>query len=325
MGKKNTIAQLLTNDKERKSKAQQIQTLYQCYLDGVNKEKTFEDLIKHLEEFSYGRVKEILKKSPHYSLQDVEDIIQETSLSILDLLEKHRTNHENMDAFPWYARRIYENKATDFVRESYRKKGDLPTRTLGILTEEGKEIDIIGKNNIEEAEEESYERAKLSVIRKLRCLYCDTMMNHDTEPQKLLALCYGRLIFLLDHMYRCGTVSKTLSSPKWAQAQMEGQTLISLSEKSQGVIRKYIHRELAWGQPFREYMPQTSPYHPFLPWEALVYTDHFTLAQTSNWIESIQKSIVKDAKKKIRSDAELLAEVLSCEESFYGELGGKTR
>lgn len=141
----------------------------------------------------------------------------------------------------------------------------------------------------------------------LTCL--EEIMNYSGEPQKVLALMYGKIIFQVvkdfgnnSPLAMQAKKSSKLASPLWAHARMGRDSLQQLGNSSQAVVARFYDRSLRWGPIFTGYMNQTCDVVSGYKWGQIIYTDTYTLSQTSNWIESINKSITQRACRRLVRD-----------------------
>ena len=322
MERKAHIEKIIHEDRERKSLSSRIQQIYEQAIGGENEEEALGKLLPLMKQLVQGSVKEILRNSPHGNACDVDDALQEGHMSLVTTLREHREKGKKVEFFTAFAMRLYKNKAFDFVRNSYRTKGQQEELPLEMETDEGKTVDVVPAPVETYPEEILLSKEKQRLNRTLLMVYCKNMMEDTSPPQKMLALCYGRVLYLLS---RFGEVVKTLSSPKWAWEQVEKKSLEVLSNDSEKVLAKEIHWILKWGTDFRKALQE-----PTVPEEAkalgeAIYGELYTIKMLSDWMESMHKRVFKGAKKQILSDPHLLGEIVSMEEKFYDSLGGEIR
>lgn len=147
---------------------------------------------------------------------------------------------------------------------------------------------------------------------RLAMLYLSELMNYPYEPQKPLALMYGSVLFNLakfrggkDELSLAAKKSSKTNSPAWAHQKMGTQTLEALGEESARIVRQFYHSDLAWGQPFRENLQIPLADGTGRRCADIVYTQTYTSANTSNWIESIFESTMKKCAVRLAADPEL--------------------
>lgn len=143
----------------------------------------------------------------------------------------------------------------------------------------------------------------------LSTLLLTELMNYPDEPQKPLALMYGRILFQLakeygghDAISKAAQKSTKLSSPAWAHQRMGKLTLEVLGDKSEQVVQRCYDKTLVWGTHFRQYMLHTLEDGTNRTWAEIVYTETYTEGQTSNWIESISKSMTEKCARKLAAN-----------------------
>ncbi len=146
----------------------------------------------------------------------------------------------------------------------------------------------------------------------LSMLLLKELMNYPDEPQKPLALMYGRILFQLakeygghDAISKAAQKSKKDSSPAWAHQRMGKLTLEELGDKSEQVVQQCYDKTLVWGNHFRQYMLRSLADGTNRTWSEIVYTESYTEGQTSNWIESISNSMTEKCARKLFSDPDL--------------------
>ena len=146
----------------------------------------------------------------------------------------------------------------------------------------------------------------------LSSLFLKELMDYPDEPQKPLALMYGRILFQLAHEYgghdalsKAAQKSTKISSPTWAHQRMGKLTLEALGDKSQQIVQQCYDKTLVWGVSFRQYMLRPLNDGTDRTWSDIVYTKSYTESDTSDWIESISKSMREKCARKIASDPDL--------------------
>lgn len=148
---------------------------------------------------------------------------------------------------------------------------------------------------------------------QMSVLFLRELMDYPFEPQKPLALMYGNILFQLakeseekSELNEIARKSSKVSSPSWAHQAMGNMTLEQLGNLSERIIQQRCAEKLAWGIPFRDHMPQPINSDSDLTWREIVYTDMYTVANTSNWIESIQQSTMMKCAARLVADPDLL-------------------
>lgn len=152
---------------------------------------------------------------------------------------------------------------------------------------------------------------------RLATVYLQKLMDYPFEPQKPLAVMYGSCLFQLakvseseDPLSLAAKASTALSSTEWAFRKMGLSNLKALADISEKAVRQYYGTQLAWGSHFTGHMLQRSDDGLSYLWADIVYTQTYTRAQTSNWMESVSKSSIIKAAKAIMEHPELKEFVL---------------
>jgi hypothetical protein len=99
---------------------------------------------------------------------------------------------------------------------------------------------------------------------------------------------------------------------------MEDRNLSQLGDFSEQALLRFFGRPLLWGPAFRQHMQQPGPSGAQL-WGELVYTETYSENQTSDWIESITKTIVQKCASQTARDrdkVEFVEETFSCRNKF---------
>lgn len=147
---------------------------------------------------------------------------------------------------------------------------------------------------------------------RLSVLFLRELMDYPDEPQKPLALMYGRILFQLAHEYgghdalsKAAQKSTKNSSAAWAHQRMGNLTLEVLGGKSEQIVQQCYDKHLVWGGSFRQYMLLPLADGTDRTWADIVYTESYTESDTSNWIESISNSMTTKCARRLFSDPDL--------------------
>lgn len=147
---------------------------------------------------------------------------------------------------------------------------------------------------------------------RLSVLFLKELMDYSDEPQKPLALMYGRILFQLAHEYgghdalsKAAQKSTKNSSAAWAHQRMGNLTLEVLGDKSERIVQQCYDKHLVWGIPFRQYMLRSLADGTDRTWADIVYTESYTESDTSDWIESISNSMTEKCARRLFSDPDL--------------------
>lgn len=144
------------------------------------------------------------------------------------------------------------------------------------------------------------------------------LLNYTREPQKPLAVMYGNILFQLakfrgkDELSLAAKASTKVFSPTWAHARMGSRNLVELGDFSEQVLHRFFRKPMLWGPVFRHHMQQPSPVGNGL-WADIIYTETYSEGQTSDWIESITKTINQKCARQTAANQEIVEYV---EETF---------
>ena len=97
---------------------------------------------------------------------------------------------------------------------------------------------------------------------------------------------------------------------------MRGKNLGILSAEAQSSLQDFFDASLKWGKEYLAKLQEPSPCEGRPAWKYVVYTDEYTSKQTSDWTESIHRSVFNAALEIVEGDPTLLDEVLSSDLPF---------
>ena len=147
---------------------------------------------------------------------------------------------------------------------------------------------------------------------RLAILFIRELMNYPSDPPKPLALMYGNVLFQLykdyggeDALSMQAKKSPKISSPEWAHRRMGTATLSQLGTYAARVVQKYYDKSLSWGPDFNRHMAERTVGGIRRKWADIVYTETYTVENTSQWIESVFKSTVIKCSRKLAGNREL--------------------
>ena len=155
-------------------------------------------------------------------------------------------------------------------------------------------------------------------------LFLTELLNYTREPQKPLAVMYGNILFQLakfrgkDELSLSAKASTKVFSPTWAHARMGSRNLVELGDFSEQTLRRFFSKPMLWGPVFRHHMQQPSPVGNGL-WADIIYTETYSEGQTSDWIESITKTINQKCARQTAHNHEMVEyveETFSCRNKF---------
>ncbi len=168
------------------------------------------------------------------------------------------------------------------------------------------------------------EQERRKMAGQLSELFLTELMNYTREPQKPLAVMYGNVLFQLakfrgkDELSLAAKASTKVFSPTWAHARMGRRNLEELGDSSEQILCRFFSKPMLWGPVFRHYMQQPSPVGSGL-WADIIYTETYSEDQTSDWIESITKTINQKCARQMAQNQEMLdfvEETFSCRNKF---------
>ena len=100
---------------------------------------------------------------------------------------------------------------------------------------------------------------------------------------------------------------------------MGEKTLAQLVFEAQDSIQTHFDPTLRWSDRYLEKLREPSSCPGGLLWRDVVYTKAFTSGQTSNWAESIHKSVFHGALDIVQADPELMEEILRLDLPFRAQ------
>ncbi len=168
------------------------------------------------------------------------------------------------------------------------------------------------------------EQERRKMASQLSELFLTELLNYTREPQKALAVMYGHILFQLakfrgmDELSLTARASTKVFSPAWAHARMGSRNLMELGDFSEQVLCRFFSKRMLWGPAFRHHMQQPDPVGNGLLAD-IVYTETYSENQTSDWIESITKTINQKCARQAAQDQEMMEfveETFGCRNKF---------
>ena len=319
------------------------------------------DLILNTERLVAGIVCSALSRSAYFT-GDVEDALQDISLQFVSLVTADQQSGTRQPDIIKTIRSLYKKRSIDIVRSQYRENKDRTLLSLDELNtdQNGKIRDRFGANDEPTDEDRQLSAEKGDLSRRLLEIYLRTMLDYRNDPQKPLGLCFGRILYQLEMLYNPDEIElagikkaakdkrkkisdydkmlyafwdvqspATATSLSWAARKMDSKNLGMLSIESQNSLQAYFNPSLKWGKNFLARLQVPSPYKDGIAWKYVIYTDEFTPKQTSDWTESIHRSVFNASLEVVESDSLLLDEVLGSDLPFKTMMekvkGGKRR
>lgn len=343
---------------EQTSTEEKIRKLYDDYFS-TGSEESLNDLILNTEKLTANIVYKALSKSAYFT-GEVEDALQELDVQLIELLDEDRKKGNKREDIIRTIRAMYKNRAVSIVRTQYIQNARFTTVSMDKMNTdaEGKVRERFGSNDIITDEEQQMTAGRGSLSRQLLEIYLRTMLDYQYDPQKPLGLCFGRILYQLERLFdpeeieAAGTKQllrdtrkktdnytkaleafwdvqnpATTTSIAWATRRMAGKNLGVLTVESQRSLQKCFEPTLRWSDHYLQKLQTPSPYKGGTPWKYVVYSEEFTSKQTSDWTESIHKSVFLTSMDIIESDPILTEELLSSGLPFRGpgkkKKGGK--
>lgn len=138
------------------------------------------------------------------------------------------------------------------------------------------------------------------------------VLNYTGEPQKVMALMYGSIMYQLaketesvDPYAAAAAKSTRVTSAAWAHKRMGYATMQELSDEAERTIQYHLGKNLSWGSAFRQKLEEKPYCSDEEKWGDVVYTKTFVEHETTRWIESIMKSMTVKLMDEIKNDPEL--------------------
>lgn len=162
------------------------------------------------------------------------------------------------------------------------------------------------------------EEERRKMANQLSELFLTELLNYNREPQKPLAVMYGNILFQLakvrgnDDLSLAAKASTKVYSPSWAHARMGRRNLVELGDFSERLLFRFFSSPMLWGPVFRQHLQQPGPAGEGL-WADIIYTENYSEKQTSDWMESITKTINQKCARQMAQNREMVEYV---EETF---------
>ena len=293
---------LLCMNTRNQTCSQKAQALYERYRATKNG-SDLSDLLTYVSAACEKVISDQLWAADRFSREDVLDIQQDATLHLL----LHFQNEQPEDYCNYvltYCKRAYKNKTTDFLRRFSSFQGARNTLPLEKQNEDGEVYEIYGEDSLEQERWRRERQLRCQAAIQLQIEYCRLMMDYRREPQKALALCYGRVLYQLEYFEKNYSLSDFLTEPAVAHARMGQRNLEALALDSETSLSRLLETPLRWSPAYRENLQQKSPYRDQAFWKDLVYVKEFTTVQTSHWVDSIGASVCNKLRKSLEHNAQ---------------------
>lgn len=322
------------------STEEKLYRLYDLYCE-TGCEDYLGDILLNAEKIGFGIAYNKLKQCSHFRRSDFMDYLQEISEMFLKKLRSDHEKKYRQENIVFTIRSFYRHRAEDLRDALASRYNGRATVSLEALnqTPDGKTIEKISTE--EEPSEEELIREKAELCNTITRLYIQTMLGRDDSPQRVMALCYARILYQLEMRYDGSRIEhhaekliakdtrvkytdfekmsiafsavqtpKKPSSPGWALERMGCQTLLELTADSQSSLQEHFDESLSWQKPFLANLTNPSACDKTRLWKDIVYTEHFTEKQTSAWANSVHMSVYNQLMDLIEQDADLDYDVM---------------
>lgn len=331
----------ITRGLEQRTNEEKLIHLYARYC--VTGEKDcLSDILLYAEKLCWRIAWSRLSNNTFFKMSEFEDCLQELAVQLLEQLKRDFDHCIKQENIVGRIRSHYSNRSISIYRKLCQNEPTENAISLDELNtgEDGKPKDpgIIVEPPIADSDDQD-EQKELS--QSLFRLYLENMLNYKGEPQKVLSLCYARVLYHLqsqldpDEIERLAEriiaqddrsqtddeikhieaiqkaqVRKTATSVIWARKRMADKTILFLTDESESVLKAHYHAGLCWGDEIRASLDEHSPYCDGSIWGNLVYTDVFSEKDTTAWAQSIHASVTHAVCKQINDTPELRKLVL---------------
>ena len=327
----------ITRGLEQASNTEKLYNLYERYC-ATGSAEYLNDIILVAERLGMNIAFARLAEIPHFSKSDFEDCLQELSAILFRVLEKDYKEGTRQRDIVWTIRSIYRKKTISIIRKFWRSNPTIVSYSIDEMneTEDGKTVEVIGGADDTPwyDPEDLFIRTDLHMI--LYRMYLNTMLRYNGEPQKVLSMCYARVLYHLELRYDPYEIEylaaakyanddrTTISdqekwieaiqetqnetkatSVKWARKKMEGKTIQTLLDESEYMLQKSYDPDLIWGPEVCSYLNIPSRFCGGLLWGAIRYTELFSESDTTAWAQSIHNSVADSVCKQICENPEL--------------------
>ena len=258
------------------------------------------------------------RTAQRYKLSGCDDADGEDALAIsieyIYLLLKEDRAAKNYCSYPIaHYLRIAHNKAIDNYFRKLKSQQNISLdaqRSEDDSSQLGEVLPEASHNPFANWVRPRWERDEKSS--RLTVMFLRELMDYPDDPPKPLALMYGNVLFQLykdyggkDTLSTMAKKSTKVSSPEWAHQRMGMATLLQLGAYAERVVQKCFSNDLTWGSGFNQHMLERTADGSQRKWADIIYTQAYTLGNTSNWIESIMKSTMTKCSRKMADQPEL--------------------
>lgn len=325
--------------REQASDEQTLMELYERYLQ-TGDTKSLNSLIQCAERLGHGIAYHVLQMSSHFKTADFEDYLQEISLRLYQKLERERASGAQQDNILYTVRRFYRLRAWDIINwlaTRQKRNGESVSLDTALQeTDDSRQTDRVSLSVELQQEDPALVSERTALCGRLIHLYLEDMLAYEREPQKVLAVCFARVLYQIESLYdpdeivraseervkkdtrkrvdettkrleatRAAQTPATATSVGWAMRRMWGQNLASLTSEAQRSLQKNYDPTLVWGHKMVEQLSEPSTWDETWSWGEIVYTEAFTTKQTSQWSDTVHRALVHQLCAQIQTDPEL--------------------
>lgn len=332
----------ITRGLEQRTNEEALIHLYARYC--VTGEKDcLSDILLYAERLCWRIAWNKLANNTFFRPSDFEDVLQDLGAELCEKLQEDLEQCIMQENIVGRIRSFYANRSIDTFRKLCKTLPTSDARSFDELNEdeEGNPKDTIGGEDPTPFVDPDDSIAQGDLSQSLYRMYLSIMLNYSGEPQKVLSLCYARVLYHLqaqldpdeierlaekyylkdartqteDEVKRIEAIQKaqerkTATSVKWARSRMAQKAIIALTDESESVIKANYFEELQWGDKMRSTLNNRSPFCNGSIWGDLVYTEVFSEEDTTAWAQSIHTSVTETLCRQIIDDPQLKELVL---------------
>lgn len=284
---------------------QDIRSAYEEFMEKGDIE-TRDFLIEKIMTFCRIKVKRLAYHTEAKVKQaDIEDVVGISCLTMLEELEKRRSENKYIENIMGFISIVCSNKFADRQRELYKLKdpetgeGYIPI-SLETPREDGT---TLGSNIGGNPHYKPWDDARRQFAATAVLIYVKAFLSLEVPPQSSLALFYARL---LPHIRGSVDDNKTTSVSE-AFRVMGKKTVETLADESEREIKEAFLKSLGWSKYFRTHLDdEMMTVTGNVPLRKIVYTEKFTTSETEHWSTAVHKGCVKKVSEIVRQNKEII-------------------
>lgn len=282
-----------------------IRSAYKEFMEKGD-EETRDFLIEKIMTFCRMKVKRLAYHTEAKVKQaDIEDVVSISCLTMLEELEKRRSENKYIENIMGFISIVCSNKFADRQRELYKLKdpetgeGYTPI-SLETPREDGT---TLGSNIGGNPHYEPWDDARRQFAATAVLIYVKAFLSLEVPPQSSLALFYARL---LPHIRGSVDDNKTTSVSE-AFRVMGKKTVETLADESEREIKENFLKSLGWSKYFRTHLDdEMMTVTGNVPLRKIVYTEKFTTSETEHRSTAVHKSCVKKVSEIVMQNKEII-------------------